>query len=355
MNKKKIITILLIIMFCILSIFIFFASNKAYNLKNKKQITKEAYQEKQYQQDKRDIVKIAKEKYNVPEKYVEEILEEIVIVKSASKKNKKPAEEEATWEDYERIFITNDRINTGVEFYKKFEKDIKRASEKFQVNHYAILGILGVETFFGKILGNYRAIDALFTLSVKSRRRHKFYKNELAALIKLIYDGNFDENIQGSYAGAIGYGQFMPTSLMEYSVDFNGNGKINTLEPVDAIGSVANYLKRHKWKMNAEYMYETKITRDIKDIDSKLWGHNNFNQSIEKWEKYGISALIYNKTKQKKQLTAYLFLLRNKKNKKYMLGLHNFRVVTRYNLNSMYATVVYILGQKISKKIKVKK
>ena len=89
MNKKKIITILLIIMFCILSIFIFFASNKAYNLKNKKQITKEAYQEKQYQQDKRDIVKIAKEKYNVPEKYVEEILEEIVIVKSASKKKQK--------------------------------------------------------------------------------------------------------------------------------------------------------------------------------------------------------------------------------------------------------------------------
>ena len=153
------------------------------------------------------------------------------------------------WNRYRAKFITPDNVAKGVEFWQRHAADLRRASAKFGVPPEIIVGIIGVETRWGRVMGKTRIIDALATLSFAYPRRAEYFTGELESFLLMVRDEGIDPfEPRGSFAGAMGYGQFMPSSIRNYAVDFNGDGHRNLWNAVDAIGSVANYFKGHGWR-----------------------------------------------------------------------------------------------------------
>ena len=158
-----------------------------------------------------------------------------------------------TWERYRGIMVNESRISAGKEFINSYRQDLQRAEKIYGVPAEIIASIIGIETRYGRIKGNIRVIDSLSTLAFDYPRRSKFFKVQLEEFLLLSREENFNlEEIEGSIAGAMGYGQFMPDSYRDYAVDFDNDGVRDILNnPIDAIGSVANFLhKKGKWKPN---------------------------------------------------------------------------------------------------------
>ena len=162
----------------------------------------------------------------------------------------RPAEKTKPWYDYRKIFVTDKRERQGIEFFAEHKETLARAERETGVPAEIIVSVIGVETYYGRITGSYRVIDALSTLAFDYPRRSPFFTKELKNYLMLTRDQGLDPlEIKGSYAGAMGYGQFMPSSYREYAIDFDSDGLIDIWgNPVDAIGSVANYFKRHGWR-----------------------------------------------------------------------------------------------------------
>ena len=165
------------------------------------------------------------------------------------------------WVEYRPYFVNPQRIEGGVQFWKKYSAALKRAEQKYGVPQEIIIGILGVETIYGRNAGRYLALDALTTLAFDYPRRAEFFRDELEQYLLLAREQGFDlMGIQSSYAGALGIPQFMPSSYRRYAVDYNGNGKIDLMnEPEDAIGSVANYLKQYGWQSGEPVALQSKV------------------------------------------------------------------------------------------------
>ena len=146
--------------------------------------------------------------------------------------------------------MTDSRVADGVKFWQKYRTALERAEHEYGVPPEMIVAIIGVESRFGEHRGAHRVIDSLVTLVVGFPRRSKFFSNELQEFLVLCREQNFTPgDISGSYAGAMGYPQFISSSYRAYAVDFNGDGKTDLInDPVDAIGSVANYFSRHGWR-----------------------------------------------------------------------------------------------------------
>ena len=162
----------------------------------------------------------------------------------------RPAEKTKPWHEYRNIFLTDKRERQGREFFAQHRATLARAEHETGVPAEIIVAIIGVETYYGRITGSYRVIDALSTLAFDYPRRSTFFTKELKNYLQLTHEQGFDPlAMKGSYAGAMGYGQFMPSSYRSYAVDFDDDGQIDIWNnPVDAIGSVANYFKRHGWR-----------------------------------------------------------------------------------------------------------
>ena len=178
-----------------------------------------------------------------------------------------------TWERYREIMVNESRISAGKEFIRSHKQDLKRAEKIYGVPAEIIASILGIETRYGRIKGNIRVIDSLSTLAFDYPRRSKFFKIQLEEFLLLSKEENFNpEEIEGSIAGAMGYGQFMPDSYRDYAVDFDNDGVRDILNnPVDAIGSVANFLnKKGKWRPNAPIVIRAKAINEIKEIKSSF-------------------------------------------------------------------------------------
>ncbi|NVK31126.1 MAG: lytic murein transglycosylase [Gammaproteobacteria bacterium] len=152
--------------------------------------------------------------------------------------------------DYLPRFLSEPRPTQGREFGSQYRDALNRATATYGVPQSIILAIIGVETAYGRITGNFKTVDALYTLGFNFPRRAEFFQSELAKVFELERKAGIDvEQLYGSFAGAIGYPQFMPSSYLAYAVDHNGDGRIDLLnDPVDAIGSVAAYLSAHGWK-----------------------------------------------------------------------------------------------------------
>jgi|TARA_B110000438_G_scaffold225795_1_gene219917 membrane-bound lytic murein transglycosylase B len=168
-----------------------------------------------------------------------------------------------TWSRYKGIMVTKSRIDSGKEFIKKYKSDLQRAEDSYGVPSSVIASIIGIETRYGKIQGNIRVLDSLSTLSFDYPRRSKFFKVQLEEFLLLCREQNFSiSEIKGSIAGAMGYGQFMPDSYRDYAVDFDGDGVKDLLNnPVDAIGSVANFLsKKGRWIPNTPIVIRAELT-----------------------------------------------------------------------------------------------
>ncbi len=151
---------------------------------------------------------------------------------------------------YRARFVNPRRIDAALRYWSAYEPELRRAEAEFGVPAEVILGILGVETAFGRNTGTFRVLDALATIAFDGRRRQDYFREELKQFLLLSSEHRLDPlAIRGSYAGAIGLPQFLPSSIRNYAVDFDGDRKIDLVgSPTDAIGSVANFLKKHGWE-----------------------------------------------------------------------------------------------------------
>ena len=264
----------------------------------------------------------------------------------------KPAEKTKPWYEYKNIFLTDKRIKQGVNFWKENEGALAYAHKVFGVPEEIIVAIIGVETYYGRITGKHRVIDALFTLAFEYPARAKFFRSELKHYFRLCKEQKIDPlSLTGSYAGAMGLGQFMPSSYREYAVNFDGKDNIDIWNNrVDAIGSIANYFRRHGWKkgepvitaVKAESTYQFNSTTDRENnLKPQLTLQEFLNKGI-------VSELSQSHPNEKAALIAH----EEKSGYEYWLGLNNFYSITRYNHSSMYAMAVYLLSQKIKKQYK---
>ena len=200
--------------------------------------------------DSKAVIDELVNEYGFEESYVVDVL------KNAKKRNEmlvsvaNPAEKTKTWDDYKAIFIKKKRIRDGKKFINDNLQTLERAQEEFGVPKEVITAILGVETDYGRVMGKYRVIDSLATLGFDDPRRSKFFRSELIQFFILTRENNLDIlETKGSYAGAMGYGQFISSSYRAYAIDYDGDEYVDLFNSVDdAIGSIANYLKRHGWK-----------------------------------------------------------------------------------------------------------
>lgn len=260
----------------------------------------------------------------------------------------RPAEKTMTWGRYRKIFIKPQRIEGGVEFSAKYAEHLQRAEQKYGVPASMITAIIGVETLYGKRMGNYRVVDALATLAFDYPPRSKFFTKELEHFLVLSLSNQLDPlQAKGSYAGAMGYGQFMPSSYRAYAVDFDDDGLADIWNnPVDAIGSVANYFARHGWKENGDVILPAQLNGATLDAEQ-------VNASLKPSVKAKNLAAVGLASKQKLESATLIapFKYVGDEGDEYWLGLHNFYVITRYNRSRLYAMAVYQLSQAIAEQI----
>lgn len=252
---------------------------------------------------------------------------------------KPPSGPNGAWLRYRKKFITPDNVQNGVVFWNQYEDALNRAWQVYGVPPEIIVGIIGVETRWGRVMGKTRILDALATLSFNYPRRAEYFSGELETFLLMARDEQDDPlNLKGSFAGAMGYGQFMPSSYKQYAVDFNGDGHINLWDPVDAIGSVANYFKAHGWVKGDQVAVMA---------NGQAPGLPNGFKT-----KYSISQLAAAGLTPQQPLgnhqQASLLRLDVGTGYQYWYGLPNFYTITRYNHSTHYAMAVWQLGQAVA-------
>lgn len=263
----------------------------------------------------------------------------------------RPAEKTKAWYEYRKIFVTDKREREGVEFFAKHKQTFLRAEQEFGVPAEIILSIMGVETYYGRITGSYRVMDALSTLAFDYPKRSVFFTKELKSYLILSREQGVNPlDIKGSYAGAMGYGQFMPSSYRAYAIDFDDDGKIDIWNnPVDAIGSVANYFKQHGWKPGETVVVaatvEGTVSEDLFNDGLKP------KKTLDDYAQIGISVARPPELPLDPNAPATAIKFELEGSYEHWLGLHNFYVITRYNHSSMYAMSVYQLSQLLAVRI----
>ncbi|HFC29619.1 MAG TPA: lytic murein transglycosylase B [Oceanospirillales bacterium] len=300
---------------------------------------------------------VAKEKINPLAAFAKKVatenkLDEKAISKLLTQAKKKqsiidamnrPAEKKKPWYEYRAIFLKEKRIKAGVEFWQKHKKTLDAVSKETGVPSEIIVAIIGVETNYGGNMGSYRVLDALFTLAFHYPKRSKFFTAELEKFFVLTTKENISATeTLGSYAGAMGYGQFMPSSYLMYAVDYDKDGKRDLLNNIDdAIASVANYFKAHGWKKDQGIAYLAQTTKKFTKLAKQ-------NLKPSKTVKQ-LKALGY-VTKQKLSDNEVISLtqLQQEKGMEYWFALQNFYVITRYNHSEMYAMAVFQLANEIN-------
>ena len=259
----------------------------------------------------------------------------------------RPAEAKP-WYQYRPIFITEKRIEGGIEFWRENEALIRQASETYGVDPQIIVAIIGVETFYGGNTGSYRVLDALTTLSfyypTSIRDRSEFFSKELVNFFLLGDEEGLPlEDVTGSYAGAMGLGQFIPSSYREYAVDMDGDGRRDLWSSMpDVIGSVANYLHRHGWELGKPVTYPAILSADA---DRSLVTKKDFKA------KTAVSVLAEAGIEPSQPVSAERLAavgaLEEEDGDRYFMTFKNFYVITRYNRSPLYAMAVYELSEAI--------
>jgi membrane-bound lytic murein transglycosylase B len=271
----------------------------------------------------------------------------------------RPAEKTLTWGEYRKIFIQNSRIRQGEEFWKKHDTLLRRAEQEYGVSRYIIMAILGVETRYGRHKGSYRVLDALTTLGFDYPPRASFFRKQLRALFLMEQEAGIDAaSITGSYAGAMGFPQFIPSSYRAYAVDFDGDGRIDLVNSVaDAIGSVANYFVEHGWRDDFPVAARARVEGD-------QWG-SAFSRDMKPsttlgdLNRRGVTALSCDNDS---LATPHCFdlpsetrisplQLEGENGTELWLGTQNFYVITRYNHSPLYAMAVYQLSRELESRL----
>ncbi len=256
----------------------------------------------------------------------------------------RPAEKTLTWADYRPIFMTDKRIAQGAKFWQEHAQTLARAEAEYGVPTEYIVAIIGVETFYGRIKGNYRVIDALATLGFDYPPRGAFFRGQLEQFLLMSREQAIDPAAPtGSYAGAMGYPQFIPGSFRAYAVDFDGDGTIDIWNnPVDAIGSVANYFKQHGWQAGAPVTVRARVSgaRFAEGVRDKL----DLEQQAAELTALGWQPL----TALADDTPVRGLRLEGAHGAEYWVALNNFYVITRYNRSSLYAMAVNQLAEALA-------
>jgi peptidoglycan lytic transglycosylase B len=255
----------------------------------------------------------------------------------------KPAEKTLTWAEYRAIFITKERVNAGARFWHENREALEDIEQRTGVPIEIIVGIIGVETYYGRITGGHRVLDALTTLAFYYPPRSKFFRSELEHFLLLVREEDMQAaDAFGSYAGAMGRPQFMPSSYRAYAVDSTGDGKRDIWNNwKDVAGSVANYFNAHGWRAGDEVTTQATI--------GGRWS-GPFPENILKAEET-VGSLSEKgamfATSKTGDSAAQLLTLEGTDGEEHWIGFHNFFVITRYNRSVMYALAVHQLGQEI--------
>ena len=268
------------------------------------------------------IIKELVEVHSFDPNYVERVLRDARKQQKIIDSISKPAEFTWTWDRYKKLFIEDKRIKNGKNFIQNNINTLEKAEAEFGVPKEIIVAIMGIETRYGRIMGNYRVIDSLTTLGFDYPRRSKFFKDELIKYFLLTRENNLDIlSVKGSYAGAMGYGQFISSSYRAYAIDFDGDGYVDLFNSIeDSIGSVANYLKVHGWVRNGKIVTKSSL--------------NNVRE-------------IY---KPHVSLSKFIPLSFNENGEDiYFIGDDNFVAITKYNRSHFYAMAVYYLSEEFKK------
>jgi membrane-bound lytic murein transglycosylase B len=259
----------------------------------------------------------------------------------------RPAESKP-WHQYRPIFVTRARAAEGVTFWNENQALLKQAEQKYGVPPEIIVAIIGVETRYGRHAGKYPVLDSLSTLAFGYPKRSKFFRKQLEEFLLLSREEGLDPvGSKGSYAGAMGKPQFIPSSYRMYAVDFDGDGQRNLLtDNADVIGSVAAYFKRHGWQQDAPTTLRAKGANDSHQHYVKTGMKPSI--AVDELRKAGIEIKLSLPGK----TLASLIKLEGGSGPEYWLGLNNFYVITRYNHSNLYAMAVYQLSQEIARQHK---
>ncbi len=248
------------------------------------------------------------------------------------------------WHRYKSRRINKTHINQGVTFWNEHHAVLDRAYEQFGVPQSVIVALIGIETNYGAYIGKDRVLDSLVTLSAEYPRRSLFFTAELRAFLNMTRREKINPtSVLGSYAGAIGIPQFMPSSYQAYSVDFNDNAVIDLINEVDdAIGSVANYLKSHGW--NSHQRIYTDVTQPLSKSAVKLV--NNQAKLTHVHDQLTTAGVQFDAVRGSKKMM--LIALQEEQGNRYVVGFKNFYVITRYNHSLNYAMLVSELAESIA-------
>jgi membrane-bound lytic murein transglycosylase B len=256
----------------------------------------------------------------------------------------RPAEKVKPWSEYQAIFLTPQRIGSGIDFFREHATELRQIALKTGVPPEIIAAIIGVETFYGTRTGSYRAVDALATLAFDYPPRSTFFRGELRQLFLLARDEQLDiSQLTGSYAGALGPPQFIPSSYRNFAVDGNGDGRRNLLSDWDDIfASVANYFVVHDWQPAQPVAVRAQLKADTTRGDTA--NELVMRDTVESLRRQGVEFT----TDLPAKAPALLITLAGTEGTEYWVGFQNFYTITRYNRSPMYALAVFQLSEAIA-------
>jgi len=252
-----------------------------------------------------------------------------------------------SWDRYEKILLGETRVNKGAKYIHDNRKIFKKVYEKYQVEPEYITAIIGVESYYGYNRGKFPVFDVLTTLAFEKNRRAKYFRYELKLFLLLSKSEKFNpKDVKGSYAGAIGLGQFMPSAYKPFAVDFNKDGKKSMQTTSDAIAGIANYFKKNGWKKSKPVA--VRVTYKGNRFNAKKTGY------IHKYSRVHLKGIVPKNRKWIYNGQVRLIKLDRYKYDELWYGAKNFFVITRYNHSSYYAMAIYQLAKKIKKRYKEK-
>ncbi len=291
------------------------------------------------------IAQMAK-RHNFDATKLTKVLKQTIVSQTILDAISRPAEKKLTWHNYRKIFLKEKRINQGVAFMQKNKAKLSEAEKKFGVPAEIITAIIGVETFYGRIAGSYRVVDALNTLAFHYPKRANFFRSEFEQFLLLAREQGFDPlSLKGSYAGAMGMPQFISSSYRHYAIDFDGDDTIDIWNNSDdSIGSVANYFAEHGWEKGKPVIVKVKVEGD--NYKQVLDGNLELDINESDLERLGIKSYSSFEKNEKLKLFEYELAKENE----YWLAHKNFYVITRYNHSSLYAMAVYQLAMEIKER-----
>jgi membrane-bound lytic murein transglycosylase B len=252
------------------------------------------------------------------------------------------------WHEFRVRYVDEARINGGVKFWRQHAETLAAARSKFGVPEEIIVATIGVETTYGKYVGNHGVLEALSTLAFSYPPRSALFRSELEQYLLLAREAKVDAgSFKGSYAGAIGIPQFLPSSYRRYAIDFDGDGRRDLVKSTaDAIGSVANYYKSHGWRAGAVIAVPTEV--DPRGADALVGMGIRPRMKIADLKQLGVTPTV----PVDDEAAAAVFVVRMQDGPRYWLGLNNFHVITRYNPSVNYALAVHELAQELRAAVK---